>query len=56
MEMVALWTLASLAFHGVRLLQAFIAQRRGEPVTPWDEALKPAERPIEETGGGADAT
>jgi phosphatidylglycerophosphate synthase len=36
--MVALWTLVSLAFHTVRLAQAFAARRRGEPVTPLDEA------------------
>jgi hypothetical protein len=36
--MVALWTVVSLAFHTVRLAQAFAAQRRGEPVTAWDEA------------------
>lgn len=36
--MVALWTIVSLAFHTVRLAQAFAAQRRGEPVTAWDEA------------------
>jgi phosphatidylglycerophosphate synthase len=54
MQMVALWTLASLAFHGVRLLQAFGAKRRGEPVTPWDVAPEPAEAPVQETGGGAD--
>jgi phosphatidylglycerophosphate synthase len=34
--MVALWTLASLAFHALRLLQAFSARRRGEAVIPWD--------------------
>jgi len=35
--MVALWTVVSLAFHTVRLAQAFAARRRGEPVTPLDE-------------------
>jgi phosphatidylglycerophosphate synthase len=34
--MVALWTGVSLAFHTVRLLQAFAARRRGEPVAAWD--------------------
>jgi len=34
--MVALWTLASLLFHVVRLGQAFAARRRGEPVAAWD--------------------
>ncbi|MGH0032661.1 MAG: CDP-alcohol phosphatidyltransferase family protein [Myxococcota bacterium] len=36
MTMVALWTVFSLAFHSVRLLQAFAARRRGEAVVPWD--------------------
>jgi phosphatidylglycerophosphate synthase len=36
--MVALWTVASLAFHSVRLAQAFAARRRGEPVVAWDAA------------------
>jgi len=49
MVMVALWTLASLAFHGLRLLQAFAARRRGQPIEPWDEGLKLAFRSIERT-------
>jgi phosphatidylglycerophosphate synthase len=36
MTMVALWTVFSLAFHVVRLLQAFAARRRGDPVVAWD--------------------
>jgi phosphatidylglycerophosphate synthase len=36
MTMVALWTLFSLAFHVVRLLQAFAVQRRGDRVAAWD--------------------
>jgi phosphatidylglycerophosphate synthase len=36
--MVALWTVASLAFHTVRLAQAFAARRRGEVVVAWDAA------------------
>jgi phosphatidylglycerophosphate synthase len=36
--MVALWTGISLAFHGVRLAQAFALRRRGEPVTASDGA------------------
>ena len=35
MAMVALWTLASLGFHAVRLSQAYRARRRGEKVRPW---------------------
>lgn len=34
--MVALWTVASLAFHAVRTAQAFAARRRGEAVDAWD--------------------
>jgi phosphatidylglycerophosphate synthase len=34
--MVAIWTATSLLFHSVRLLQAFAARRRGEPVLAWD--------------------
>lgn len=34
--MVALWTVASLVFHTVRLVQAFRARRRGEQVVAWD--------------------
>ena len=47
MVMVALWTLASLAFHSVRLLQAFAARSRGEAIEPWDEGLKLAFRSSE---------
>jgi len=34
--MVALWTLVSLAFHSLRLVQAFVARRRGDPIVAWD--------------------
>lgn len=34
-ELVALWTLVSLIFHGVRLAQASAAHDRGEPVVSW---------------------
>jgi len=37
MKMVALWTLASLAFHAVRLGQAWWLRRRGDRVEPWDQ-------------------
>jgi hypothetical protein len=43
--MVALWTLASLVFHGVRLAQAFGLRRRGGVVEPWDEGLRRALAP-----------
>ncbi|MEM7412347.1 MAG: CDP-alcohol phosphatidyltransferase family protein [Myxococcota bacterium] len=33
--LVAAWTLCSLAFHSVRLLQAFVARRDGTPVVAW---------------------
>jgi phosphatidylglycerophosphate synthase len=45
MAMVAIWTLVSIGFHGVRLLQAVAARARGEAIAPWDEAPAPAERP-----------
>ena len=38
LTMVALWTLASLAFHGVRLLQAMNRRRRGESIVPFAAA------------------
>ena len=34
--MVALWTLASLGFHTLRLAQAERRRRRGECVEPWE--------------------
>jgi phosphatidylglycerophosphate synthase len=37
--MVALWTAVSLGFHGVRMLQAFAARRRGETIQPWHGAV-----------------
>jgi phosphatidylglycerophosphate synthase len=36
MVMVALWTVASLSFHVVRLLQAFALRRRGGAVVAWE--------------------
>ena len=44
-QMVALWTLASLGFHAVRLVQAGLARRRGGSVTPFDEDRAAAARP-----------
>jgi phosphatidylglycerophosphate synthase len=37
MTMVALWTVASLLFHAVRLLQAWLVHRQGGVVEPWDQ-------------------
>jgi phosphatidylglycerophosphate synthase len=39
MVMVAIWTLCSLAFHAVRLLQAFACRRRGQVVAAWQPML-----------------
>jgi phosphatidylglycerophosphate synthase len=47
MEMVAIWTVASIAFHCVRLAQAFAARARGETIAAWDEAPAPPLRPKE---------
>ena len=38
LELVALWTLASLIFHAVRLAQATEQAARGMPVVSWLEA------------------
>jgi len=46
MRMVAVWTVVSLGFHSVRLLQALRARARGETITPWDEAPGPPPDPI----------
>ena len=43
--MVALWTLASLGFHSVRLAQAALESRRGTEIRRWDEAPAQAVRP-----------
>jgi len=45
MPMVAIWTVASIGFHCVRLVQAFVARARGETIAPWDEAPGSAVRP-----------
>jgi phosphatidylglycerophosphate synthase len=45
MPMVAIWTVASITFHCVRLTQAFAARARGETIGPWDEAPAPLQRP-----------
>jgi hypothetical protein len=49
--MVAIWTLASLGFHSVRLLQAFALRRRGRAIEPWGEALRAGQRPGEAAPG-----
>ena len=36
--MVALWTLASLAFHALRLAQALRMRARGAAPVPWEAA------------------
>lgn len=48
MTMVAIWTGASLAFHALRLAQAFRARACGEAVAAWDEASDSAGRPSQE--------
>lgn len=57
MTLVAIWTIVSLAFHAVRLGQAFAARARGEAIVPWDEAPQARARPSREPGGtsGGDA-
>jgi phosphatidylglycerophosphate synthase len=45
MPMVAIWTVVSVAFHCVRLAQAFVARARGETIAPWNEAPAPPARP-----------
>jgi len=52
LAMVALWTVASLAFHAVRIGQAFAARARGAPVRPFDESAQVAARRNERSGDG----
>ncbi|MDH3518857.1 MAG: CDP-alcohol phosphatidyltransferase family protein [Myxococcales bacterium] len=49
--MVALWTLVSLGFHAIRMLQAFARRRRGEAVAAWDTGATP--EPREPASSGA---
>jgi len=53
--LVAIWTLASLGFHAVRIAQAFAARARGGAVRPFDESLPaPARRNgMEPAAGGS---
>ena len=44
LAMVALWTVASLGFHAVRIAQAFAMRARGRAVRPWDESSPPVLR------------
>jgi hypothetical protein len=44
--MVALWTVASLGFHAVRIAQAAALRARGSAIAPWDEAPGVGLRPI----------
>jgi phosphatidylglycerophosphate synthase len=53
MTLVAIWTAVSLAFHALRLAQAFAARWRGEAVVPWDEASGTLPRPKGDAAGGA---
>jgi len=46
MTMVAIWTVVSIGFHIVRLLQAMVERSRGEVIRAWDEEPPPAARPI----------
>jgi phosphatidylglycerophosphate synthase len=48
MVMVAIWTVVSIGFHVVRLLQAFVARARGEVIAPWDEGSATEPRPTED--------
>jgi phosphatidylglycerophosphate synthase len=45
LAMVAIWTAASLAFHAVRIAQAFAVRARGQEVRPFDESTASALRP-----------
>jgi phosphatidylglycerophosphate synthase len=47
LDLVAIWTAVSLAFHAVRIGQAFAARSRGRSVRPFDESAGPAPRPSE---------
>jgi phosphatidylglycerophosphate synthase len=53
MRMVAIWTVVSIGFHSVRLLQAFAARARGEVIAAWDEAPGTEPRPTEDAESGA---
>jgi hypothetical protein len=44
LELVALWTLSSFAFHCVRIAQAGFLRRAGVEIRPWDEDAAPVAR------------
>jgi phosphatidylglycerophosphate synthase len=50
--MVALWTLACLGFHAIRVAQALLLHARGERVAPWNEADTQDTRPSVSAGNG----
>jgi phosphatidylglycerophosphate synthase len=54
--MVAIWTVISLAFHTLRLVQALVLRRRGQRIEPWDDALRGAVRPQVEGPVDAETT
>jgi phosphatidylglycerophosphate synthase len=53
-EIVAIWTVISIGFHGIRLLQALVARSRGVVIRAWDEAPAPATRPIPEAANASE--
>ena len=50
MKMVAIWTLASIAFHGWRIGYAFAERARGAEIQPFGEA---SELPMRQSGAGS---
>jgi phosphatidylglycerophosphate synthase len=56
MLMVAIWTVVSIGFHSIRLLQAYAARARGEVIAPWDEAPGTGPRPTEDSEAGTGST
>jgi phosphatidylglycerophosphate synthase len=42
--MVAIWTVACIGFHAVRLIQAFLLRARGQAIQAWDEDPAPSPR------------
>jgi phosphatidylglycerophosphate synthase len=55
MPMVAIWTVVSIGFHSVRLLQAFAARARGEAIVPWDETSASGARPTQEANSATES-
>ena len=50
LAMVALWTIASLAFHALRIAQAFAARAADQEIRPCDESSRPVARPTGAAG------